>query len=149
MSKGQSSPSGGIFVTVIITALVIGVMAYAFSSLMSEGSANYNSTYEASVYNNLNRVNEIQNLTSDMNEAFIGTNRTAATGGLSEAFNDAFLTGITVTRLATSIPGTYRAIIQAGADTVGIDAFYVNVAFIILVVIIIGVGLALLLGRYI
>ncbi len=145
--KVGATAAGGVFTSIMIGALVLSIIGISVSQIMSEGNTNYNMGANTTTLASFNQVEQVTNLTSDMNTAF---NNNATTGGGTSltSFDTVFSLGLTISRLAAAIPGIYVSIIGDAANQIGVPAVYVTIITLMLVIIIISIFLALLLGKY-
>lgn len=148
MSRRGASVGGGVFTTILVGALILSVVAIIAAQIVTEGNNNYNLGANTSEYAVFDQVEQVNNLTSNMNSAF-NTNSTTTGGTFANSFDTVFGLGLTLSRLSAAVPGIYAAIINGAAQQLGIaDSSLLNVAVLVLIIIIITVFMALLLGKY-
>lgn len=145
-TKGNTA-SGGVFTTIMVGALVLSIIGLSLSTIMSEGNTNYGLNANTTTLDSFNQVNQVSNLTSSMNNAF-NTNSTTTGSTFANSFDTVFALGLTISRLAASIPGIYINIISSAVEQIGAPLWITNIAALAIILIVISIFLALLLGKY-
>jgi hypothetical protein len=144
--QGEALASGMLFV-LVSTALVISLFGIAFSQLTTDGATNYATTDgDSNNYTVFNKAAELSNTTQNMNSAF-NSNQTTTGSGTLDSYNTVFGLGITIARIATTVPAVYNSMILSMAASFGIDGAVVNIFILIVIIAVVAIGLKMLLGR--
>lgn len=144
--KGQAQ---GALSTFIIALIGVTAIFFIYTNAVAEVNDAYGTSNSVTGLDGLNTTNEIQSITTDLNDQFTGANATAASGGsLGESFNQVYTLGIVTTRIiGTLTPGVYAGVIVTLADVFDVDPSLIGLAIFAMTILLISGLLAILLGR--
>lgn len=147
VERKGASVTGGIFMTIVGGTIVLVLLGLSFSQIMTEGSTNYGGNYNESDLEPYNQASEIGNITQGMSDAF-NTNSTTTGSSTINSFDTVFSIGLSLGRLAMAIPGVYSSMITAAGESLGIPQAIITLVQYGLILIIVGIFMLLLLGKY-
>lgn len=136
--------------TFIILLVIIAVTGFAWLQASNEGIIYYSTPVNnSSFYGGLVNNGTLINLSQDLNRQFSGLNNSASSSSsLGDSFNQVYTLGVVTTRIVSIItPGMFGELFADLGNALGIPSFYVIMAVLTIVILLIGAFVATLLGR--